>query len=108
MAKFLLRGKSKFLEGKVTETEKASDGYSLAKLLPTEVSVEAGDLVHFGTENMKFRVYNTLDWRYLYKRVLNEAGEAGADYVLISKPTCNVFVSHSDYETTLTMYLKKR
>ena len=107
MAKLLVRGKGKFLEGKLIE--EGASGVSLTeRLTPTETIVEASSLLHFGTENMQFRIYNPSDWHYTYKEILEKANEAGADYVLVTEPQRKVFNSNARYETTLTMYLKKQ
>lgn len=111
MAKFLVRGvrgEGKFLEAALVEIERATDGYPLIRPVPTGTSIEAQDLVHFGTDNMKFDIHNTLSWRDMYERILDKADKVGADYVFMSHPKNDSFVSRCTYETILTMYLKKR
>ncbi len=108
MAKFLVRGKGKFLEGKLTETKKADiHGYTHTKIEPTEVGVEADSLLHFGTENIIGHIYNAWDWGNLYKGILAKADESGADYVFLSDLKRDVFDNPANYEATLTMYLKR-
>ena len=106
MAKFLVRGKGKFLEGKLIEIETSSTPRT--KIAPTEVSVEASSLLHFGAENIIGHMYNEWEWGNLYKGILAKADESGADYVFLSDLKRDAFDNPANYEATLTMYLKRR